>query len=128
MGSEGIQEIMGGHFEKYGIRRGTGNNGGHLGKYGIRRVREIMVGHFGKYWIRRGMGNNETGPNHLRSSLSPTKARSSTLTSQDKRQYSTSPSEYLPSQRYHAGISPPDHNHTMRRCTIGTKKISQISA
>ena len=27
MGSEGVQEIMGGHFGKYGIRRGTGNNG-----------------------------------------------------------------------------------------------------
>ena len=25
MGSEGVQEIMGGHFGKYGIRRGTGN-------------------------------------------------------------------------------------------------------
>ena len=25
MGSEGVQEIMRGHFGKYGIRRGTGN-------------------------------------------------------------------------------------------------------
>ena len=27
MGSEGVREIMGGHFGKYGIRRGKGNNG-----------------------------------------------------------------------------------------------------
>ena len=26
-GSEGVREIMGGHFGKYGIRRGTENNG-----------------------------------------------------------------------------------------------------
>ena len=96
MGSEGVQEIMGGHFEKYGIRRDTGNNG--------------------------------TGPNHLHSSLSPTKATSSTPTSQGEHQYSTSPTEHLVSQRYQADISPLDHNHTMRRCTIGTKEMSQTSA
>ena len=27
MGSEGIRAIIGGHFGKYGIRRGEGNNG-----------------------------------------------------------------------------------------------------
>ena len=27
MGSEGVREIMGGHFGKYGIRWGMGNNG-----------------------------------------------------------------------------------------------------
>ena len=101
---------------------------GPLGNMGSEGVQEIMGGHFGKYGIRRGMGNNGTGPNHLHSSLSPTEATSSTLTSQDEHQYSTLPIEHLPSQRYQGDISPLDLNHTMRRCTIGTTEISQISA
>ena len=101
---------------------------GTLGNRGSEGLREIMGGHFGKYGIRRGTGNNGTGANHLHSSLSPTEATSSTPTSQDEHQYSTSPNEHLPSQRYQADISPPNHNHTIRRCTIGTKEISQISA
>ena len=49
-----------------------------MGNMGSERVREIMGGHFEKYGIRSGMGNNGIGPNHLHSSLSPTKATSST--------------------------------------------------
>ena len=99
-----------------------------MGNIGSEGVREIMGGHFGKYGIRRGTGNNGTGPNQLHSSLSPTKATSSTPTSQDEHQYSTSPTKHLPSQRYQEDISPLDYNHTMRRCTTGTKEISHISA
>ena len=105
-----------------GVKEGT------LGNMGSEGVREIMGGHFGKYGIRRSTGNNGTGPNYLHKSLFPTEATSSTPTSQDEHLYSTSPTEHLPSQRYQADISPPDHNHTMRRCTIGTKEISQILA
>ena len=90
---------------------------------GSEGVREIMGGHVAKFGIRKDTGNNGTGPNHLHNSLPPTEATSSTPTSQDGHQYSTSPTEHLPSQRYQADISPPDHNHT-----IGTKEISRISA
>ena len=55
------------NYKCVGVKEGT------LGNMGSEGVREIMGGHFGKYGIRTGTGNNGTGPNHLHSSLSPTK-------------------------------------------------------